>query len=78
MDDIPSFERYMAQLRCYYGDYNDSLPMSAYQYELTGLNLLSLLAQNRLAEFHTVGEDFGAESSGCCSCCVVGAGTSSS
>ncbi|XP_062511600.1 26S proteasome non-ATPase regulatory subunit 8-like [Corticium candelabrum] len=50
--DIPTFERYMAQLRCYYSDYKDSLPKSAYQYELTGLNLLSLLAQNRLAEFH--------------------------
>jgi hypothetical protein len=54
MNDIPSFERYMAQLRCYYGDYKADLPMSAFQYELTGLNLLSLLAQNRLAEFHTV------------------------
>jgi 26S proteasome regulatory subunit N12 len=53
MNDIPSFERYMAQLRCYYGDYKADLPMSAFQYELTGLNLLSLLAQNRLAEFHT-------------------------
>ena len=30
------------------------LEESAYMYQLLGLNLLSLLAQNRLAEFHTV------------------------
>ena len=51
--DINSFERYMAQLKCYYLDYTDDLPESAYKYELLGLNLLRLLAQNRLADFHT-------------------------
>ncbi|RWS04232.1 26S proteasome non-ATPase regulatory subunit 8-like protein [Dinothrombium tinctorium] len=51
--DIPSFERYMAQLKCYYFDYKDELPESAYKYQLLGLNLLCLLAQNRVAEFHT-------------------------
>jgi len=51
--DIPSFERYMAQLKCYYFDYANELPESAYKYQLLGLTLLCLLAQNRVAEFHT-------------------------
>nr|XP_037274761.1 26S proteasome non-ATPase regulatory subunit 8-like [Rhipicephalus microplus] len=51
--DIPSFERYLAQLKCYYLDYQNDLPESAQKYELLGLNLLCLLAQNRVAEFHT-------------------------
>ncbi|MGH0179130.1 UNVERIFIED_CONTAM: hypothetical protein FKN15_000753 [Acipenser sinensis] len=50
---IPSFERYMAQLMCYYFDYKDELPDSAYKHQLLGLNLLFLLSQNRVAEFHT-------------------------
>ena len=32
----------------------DDLPESAYKYQLLGLNLLRLLAQNKLADFHTV------------------------
>ena len=51
--DTPSFQRYFAQLKCYYFDYASLLPESAYKYQILGLNLLSLLAQNRLAEFHT-------------------------
>uniref|UniRef100_A0A6I8Q434 26S proteasome non-ATPase regulatory subunit 8 n=1 Tax=Xenopus tropicalis TaxID=8364 RepID=A0A6I8Q434_XENTR len=51
--DIPSFERYMAQLKCYYFDYKDELPESAYKHQLLGLNLLFLLSQNRVADFHT-------------------------
>uniref|UniRef100_A0A0A9XXZ0 26S proteasome non-ATPase regulatory subunit 8 n=1 Tax=Lygus hesperus TaxID=30085 RepID=A0A0A9XXZ0_LYGHE len=51
--NIPAFERYMAQLKCYYLDYKDQLPDSAFKYELLGLNLLHLLSQNRVAEFHT-------------------------
>ncbi|XP_061875606.1 26S proteasome non-ATPase regulatory subunit 8 [Colius striatus] len=51
--DIPSFERYMAQLKCYYFDYKEELPESAYKHQLLGLNLLFLLSQNRVAEFHT-------------------------
>ncbi|KAH9519504.1 26S proteasome non-ATPase regulatory subunit 8 [Bulinus truncatus] len=51
--DIPAFERYLAQLKCYYMDYKDDLPESPYKYQLLGLNLLCLLSQNRLAEFHT-------------------------
>ncbi|KAK4886834.1 hypothetical protein RN001_003105 [Aquatica leii] len=52
-NDIPSFERYMAQLKCYYFDYKNQLPESAFKYQLLGLNLLFLLSQNRVAEFHT-------------------------
>ena len=33
--------------------FRDELPESAYKYQLLGLNLLRLLSQNRLAEFHT-------------------------
>ncbi|CAH8839268.1 unnamed protein product [Trichobilharzia szidati] len=51
--DIPAFEHYMSQLKCYYYDYKSNLPDSAYKYELLGLNLLRLLAQCRLSEFHT-------------------------
>ncbi|XP_031456988.1 26S proteasome non-ATPase regulatory subunit 8, partial [Phasianus colchicus] len=51
--DIPSFERYMAQLKCYYFDYKEELPDSAFRHQLLGLNLLFLLSQNRVAEFHT-------------------------
>lgn len=52
-EDIPSFERYMAQLKCYYYDYKEKIPESPLQYELLGLNLLFLLSQNRVADFHT-------------------------
>ena len=51
--DIPSFQRYMAQLKCYYFDYGSLLPDSAFKYQILGLNFLCLLAENRLAEFHT-------------------------
>jgi len=50
--DIPSFERYIAQLKTYYHDYSN-LPQSPRMYSIIGLNLLRLLAQNRLSEFHT-------------------------
>jgi 26S proteasome regulatory subunit N12 len=50
--DISSFERYIAQLKTYYHDYSD-LPQSQRMYSIIGLNLLRLLAQNRLSEFHT-------------------------
>ncbi|CAG2166456.1 unnamed protein product [Oppiella nova] len=51
--DIPSFDRYLAQLKTYYFDYNSHLPESAFKYQLLGLNLLCLLSQNRVADFHT-------------------------
>lgn len=53
-NDIPGFERYMSQLKCYYLDQKDgSVPESPYKHQLLGLNLLCLLSQNRVAEFHT-------------------------
>lgn len=51
--DIPSFERYLAQLKGYYKDFSPDLPESPKMYMLLGLNLLRLLSQNRIAEFHT-------------------------
>lgn len=52
--DNHAFERYLAQLKCYYFDYSSDLPESVYKYQLLGLNLLCLLSQNRVSEFHTV------------------------
>lgn len=51
--EIPAFERYVAQLKIYYADCAATLPASQRQYPILGLNLLRLLAQNRIAEFHT-------------------------
>ena len=51
--DVASFERYVAQLKCYYFDYAGAVKASDYMYTILGLNLMRLLAQNRLAEFHT-------------------------
>ena len=51
--DIPAFERYVAQLKIYYSDLAGTLPASQRQHPILGLNLLRLLAQNRIAEFHT-------------------------
>ena len=55
--DVFSFERYVAQLKSYYFDYTD-MKESTYKYTILGLNLMRLLAQNRLAEFHTELEIF--------------------
>jgi len=51
--DTQSFERYICQLKTYYFDYRDHLEASAYMYQILGLNLLRLLSQNRVADFHT-------------------------
>eukprot|EP01112_Ceratiomyxa_fruticulosa_P014349 TRINITY_DN4102_c0_g2_i2.p1 TRINITY_DN4102_c0_g2~~TRINITY_DN4102_c0_g2_i2.p1 ORF type:complete len:256 (+),score=59.98 TRINITY_DN4102_c0_g2_i2:204-971(+) len=51
--DIPSFERYIAQLKPYYYDFDSLIPPSQNKYQILGLNLLCLLAQNRIAEFHS-------------------------
>ena len=34
--------------------FREDLPESAYKFQLLGLNLLRLLAQNKLSDFHTV------------------------
>merc|ERR1719231_814649 len=51
--EIAAFERYVAQLKIYYADCATALPESTRQFPILGLNLLRLLAQNRIAEFHT-------------------------
>ena len=52
------FLRYSTSCSAYlfylYSINRDNLPESTYKYQLLGLNLLCLLSQNRLAEFHTV------------------------
>ncbi len=42
----------MAQLQTYYNDHSN-LPASPLKYNLIGLNLLCLLSQNRISDFHT-------------------------
>merc|ERR1712088_950644 len=51
--DVSSFERYMSMLKSIYTDQSTALPESSRMYELLGLNLLFLLSQNRLGDFHT-------------------------
>ena len=50
--DLEGFERNMAELKTYYFDVSDELAESPYYHHLLGLDLLNLLAQNRLADFH--------------------------
>merc|ERR1719450_534912 len=40
-------------LKVYYKDFKDNIPESCYMYELLGLDLLCLLSQNKVGEFHT-------------------------
>ncbi|KAL6309747.1 proteasome 26S subunit [Sparassis latifolia] len=51
--DIPSFDRYFSQLLTFYNDYSSQLPPSPREYPIRGLNLIRLLTQNRIADFHT-------------------------
>ena len=54
--DTPAFERFMAQLKVYYNPSNFgqvTVPVSQRMASLLGLNLLRLLTQNKIAEFHT-------------------------
>lgn len=53
MEDQDAFERDFFQLKPYYTDARNRLPPSAQEYAIIGLNLLRLLVQNRIAEFHT-------------------------
>ncbi|PAA76103.1 hypothetical protein BOX15_Mlig026115g2 [Macrostomum lignano] len=52
-ENVATFERYLSQLKCYYFDYKGQLPQSPYEHELLGLNLLYLLCESRLADFHS-------------------------
>ncbi|KAJ2484044.1 regulatory particle non-ATPase [Coemansia sp. RSA 2320] len=51
--DIPAFERYLAQLETYYYDSKHGLAESTVMYPLIGLNLLRMLSENLIADFHT-------------------------
>ena len=51
--DQAAFERNNQQLRQHYMESRKLLPPSQNEAVLTGLNLLRLLVQNRIAEFHT-------------------------
>mmetsp|Transcript_32129 Transcript_32129/g.79403 ORF Transcript_32129/g.79403 Transcript_32129/m.79403 type:complete len:266 (+) Transcript_32129:233-1030(+) len=51
--DEAAVERNFNQLRPFYTDCAHMLPPSPQEYLVTGLNLLRLLVQNRIAEFHT-------------------------
>jgi len=51
--DLPAFDRYFSQLQTFYNDYSSVLPPSPREYPIRGLNLIRLLTQNRIAEFHT-------------------------
>ncbi|KAK4259326.1 hypothetical protein QN277_005668 [Acacia crassicarpa] len=53
LEDEEAFERNFFQLKPYYTDARDRIPPSPQEYLILGLNLLRLLVQNRIAEFHT-------------------------
>ncbi|XP_028753180.1 26S proteasome non-ATPase regulatory subunit 8 homolog A-like [Neltuma alba] len=53
MEDQEAFERDFFQLKPYYTDARNRIPPSPQEYPILGLNLLRLLVQNRIAEFHT-------------------------
>lgn len=52
-DDEGSFERHVTQVKSLYVDYASALRSSSRQNLLLGLNLVRLMAHNRIAEFHT-------------------------
>ena len=52
-EDQDAFERDFFQLKPYYVDARNRLPPSPQENLILGLNLLRLLVQNRIAEFHT-------------------------
>jgi len=51
--DVPSFDRYYSQLQTFYDDYRQVLPPSPREHPVRGLQLIRLLTQNRIADFHT-------------------------
>lgn len=61
-DDEASFERHVTQVKSLYVDYASVLPSSSRQNLLLGLNLVRLMAHNRIADFHTELELIGSES----------------
>merc|ERR1712100_264084 len=59
--DTAEFERHMALLTPYYTDFGSLLPVSPQYFNILGLNLMRLLAQNRIADFHSQLETFSPE-----------------
>ncbi|KAL3687161.1 hypothetical protein R1sor_013470 [Riccia sorocarpa] len=53
MEDQDAFERHFLQVKPFYTDTRGLIPQSQEEYSILGLNLLRLLVQNRIAEFHT-------------------------
>lgn len=53
LEDDASFERHVLQAKTYYVDYAGALPSSSRQTLILALNLMRLMVQNRIAEFHT-------------------------
>ena len=61
IEDVEAFERHIAKTKTLYNDYSTIssqgreviMPKSERQNLILGLNLLFLLSQNRMAEFHT-------------------------
>jgi len=52
--NLDDMERYYQQLKLYYTDFTDvALPPSERRLLMTGLNLLRLLVQSKIAEFHS-------------------------
>lgn len=52
-EDEIAFERHVAQAKTYYVDFAGVIPPSPRQNLVLGLNLMRLMAQNRIGEFHT-------------------------
>lgn len=52
-EDAVAFERHVSQAKTYYFDYAGVIEPSTNQNLTLALNLMRLLAQNRIAEFHT-------------------------
>eukprot|EP01041_Mallomonas_annulata_P011590 gene11590-24262_t len=50
--DKEAFQRYLSSLRPYYTGYSHAVSESEHKYPILGLNLLYLLVENRLADFH--------------------------
>jgi hypothetical protein len=72
LQDEVAFERNFNQLRVYYADARGLLPSSDQEPLLLSLNLLRLLVQNRIAEFHTELELLPPEVGNCCSSISIG------
>mmetsp|Transcript_4324 Transcript_4324/g.6477 ORF Transcript_4324/g.6477 Transcript_4324/m.6477 type:complete len:271 (-) Transcript_4324:192-1004(-) len=53
IDDSKGFERHIAQVKTFYQDYSAQMLESPRKWTVLGLNLMYLLANNKLSEFHT-------------------------